>query len=89
VPEKPIPSPIQAAIRAAAGDDASLLMALRLFVEDTGEPGPDDQVTEGRLERAVARAMLEAWLHGVGSAASVGLAYAAVGNCLMQALGAV
>ena len=89
MPEKQIPSPIQAPIRAAAGDDASLLMALRLFVEDMGEPGPEGHVAEGRLERAVARATLEAWLHGVGSAAGVGLAYAAVGNCLMQALGAV
>jgi len=82
-----IPAPIQEGIRAAAIEPFSLLIACRILVEDMSESsGYEAQVAEGRLERAVARATLDAWLHGLGSAMSVGLAYAAVGNCVRRTL---
>jgi hypothetical protein len=81
-----IPAPIQEGIRAAAIEPFSLLIACRILVEDMSESGHEARYAEGRLERAVARATLDAWLHGLGSAMSVGLAYAAVGNCVRRTL---
>ena len=75
-----IPPPIREAIRAAAEDQGSFSDASSLFVDDASDACPADHFAEDRLERAVARATLEAWRHGLGSAVSVGVAYAAVAN---------
>jgi hypothetical protein len=78
--EERIPSTIREAIRAAAEDQNSFSVASRLFVRDASDSCPADRLAEGRLEQAVARATLEAWRHGLGSAVSVGQAYAAVAH---------
>jgi hypothetical protein len=78
--EERIPSAIREAIRAAAEDESSFSAASRLFVDDASDSWPADHLAGDRLELAVARATLEAWRHGLGSAVSVGLAYAAVAN---------
>jgi hypothetical protein len=78
--EERIPSSIREAIRAAAEDESSFSAASRLFVDDASDSRPADRLAEDRLEQAVARATLEAWRHGLGSAVSVGQAYAAVAN---------
>ncbi len=83
-PAERIPPPIREAIRAPAEDQDTFSIASQLFVEDASDSRPDDRLAEGRLEHAVARATLEAWRHGLGSAVSVGQAYAAVGKLVAQ-----
>lgn len=78
--EEQIPPPIREAIRAATTDRAGFAIACRLFVDDASDSRPDNHVAEGSLDHAVARATLDAWLHGQGSAESVGHSYATVGN---------
>jgi hypothetical protein len=78
--EERIPPSIREAVRAAAEDPSSFSAASRLFVDDVRDSHPADDFAEDRLERAVARATLEAWGHGLGSAAGVRLAYAAIAN---------
>jgi hypothetical protein len=55
-----------------------------MFVADAGDSPLGDDVVQARLEHAVARGALNAWSHGVGSADSVGQAYAALGDLLAR-----
>jgi hypothetical protein len=71
-------------IRAATEDPAGFSIACRLLVEDTGDSQIGDDGGEGRLEHAVARATLDAWLRGRGTGEDVGRAYAALGDCLSR-----
>ena len=47
-----------------------------------------DRVAQGRLEHAIARALLDAWTHGLCSAEAVGSAYALVGDRVAWSSGA-
>lgn len=68
------------AIAAASEGPRELEIAYRVFSEDAAEMRGDDGVAQGRLEHAIARALLDAWTHGLCSAEAVGSAYAFVGN---------
>jgi hypothetical protein len=71
-----IPSSILCAIAIAAPVQRHFELACRLFADDTTEARGDDHVPGARLEHAIARALLDAWIHGQGSAETVGAAYA-------------
>ena len=73
-----IPPRILCAIDAATDSLRVFQIACGLFAVDYGEVGGPDDVAQGRLERAVARALLDAWTDGHGSAEAVGSAYALV-----------
>lgn len=80
-----MPGPIRHAMLSAAGGEASFSIASRLFVDDASDSRPEEHGADCGLEHAVARATLDAWLSGLGSAESVGQAYAAVGDHVAQA----
>jgi hypothetical protein len=75
-----VPEEVRTAIQRATNDDAAFSTACRLFLEDTRAGRFDDTVRSARLEHAIARAMLDAWAHGQGTADDVGEAYALVGE---------
>jgi hypothetical protein len=70
-----VPQSIRLAIQAAAREESDYAAACRLFAGDAGED-PSDSVPGARLEHAVARTMLDAWVHGIATASDVGGAYA-------------
>jgi hypothetical protein len=80
-----IPERVRLSIQDAADDVTAFSIACRLFVDDTTGADLKDPVSAARLERAVARATLNAWTRGQGSAEGVGSAYAVVGNCVALA----
>jgi hypothetical protein len=67
-----VPDRVRIAIERATDDVAAASTAYRLFLEDTKGALFDNTAHTGRLEHAVARAMLDAWAHGQGSAEDVG-----------------
>lgn len=69
---------ILCAIDAATDSLRVFQIACGLFAVDSGEKGGADDVAQGRLERAIARALLDAWTDGHCSAEAVGSAYALV-----------
>jgi hypothetical protein len=75
-----IPERVRVTIRDEVDDETAFSIACRLFVEDTTGPDFKESVSAARLERAIARATLNAWMRGQGSAEGVGAAYAVVGN---------
>ncbi len=77
-----IPPDILRAIDAATDSPLVFRIACGLFAVDSGEMGGTDDVAQGRLERAIARALLDAWADGHGSAEAVGSAYALVADRL-------
>ena len=84
MPDEELPASIREAIRAATDDQASFSIACRLYVEDASDSRSEAHLAEARLEHAVARATLDAWLHGVGSKESGGFAYVVVANRVAQ-----
>ena len=75
-----IPPDVLRAIDAATDSPMVFQIACGLFAVDSGEMGGTDDVAQGRLERAIARALLDAWTDGHGSAEAVGSAYARVAD---------
>lgn len=75
-----IPPPVRHGIRVATHDEPAFAIACRMLVEDLDEPRQQDTIAAARLERAIARAMLDAWRHGIASADEVGAAYATCGD---------
>ncbi len=75
-----IPPSISSALAAAAGDERRFEIACALIAADAGESRGDDHVPQGRLEHAIARALLHAWTHGQCSPEAVGSAYALVAD---------
>jgi hypothetical protein len=80
-----IPERVRVAIRDETDDETAFSIACRLFVQDTSEADFKDPVSAARLERAVARATLDAWTRGQGSPEGVGAAYAVVGKRVAMA----
>jgi hypothetical protein len=64
------------AIDAATDSLAVRQIACGMFAVDSGEMGGADEAPRGRLDRAIARGLLDAWTHGQCSAEAVGAAYA-------------
>lgn len=73
-----IPPPILRGIEGAAKGEVERAVARLLFLADATERG--DHVRQARMEHAIARALLDAWSSGIGSAEAVGSAYAAVAS---------
>jgi len=72
-----VPQSIRLAILAAARDERDYAAACRLLAGDVGGIALVD-APGARLEHAVARAVLDAWIHGMATASDVGGAYADV-----------
>ncbi len=66
---------IRQAILAASRQERDYALACRLFAGDLAGVSSGD-APGGGLERAVARAILDAWLHGIATPLDVGGAYA-------------
>jgi hypothetical protein len=73
-----LPRPLVCAIEAATSGWREFEVACDLCAEDSRNACSDDNAPQGRLERAIARALLDVWRHGQGSAEAVGSAYALV-----------
>jgi hypothetical protein len=70
-----VPHSIRLAILAAAREEGDYAAACRLFVGDVSET-TSGEAPGARLEHAVARTMLDAWVHGAATVSDVGVAYA-------------
>jgi hypothetical protein len=81
--EQIIPAPIRYGIEIAAIGARELAIARQLFLADANEWGAD-RIQAARLEHAIARATLDAWLHGIGSGEAVGSAYVAVAHRIVH-----
>jgi hypothetical protein len=71
-----VPPAILHAIDAATHSLPVRQVACGMLAMDSGEIGAADDSVHGRLDRAIARAMLDAWSEGHCSAEAVGAAYA-------------
>jgi hypothetical protein len=78
-----VPQSIRLAILAAAREEDDYAAACRLFASDVGTV-PSGDVPGARLEHAVARTMLDAWVHGQATAWDVGGAYAELASKLRE-----
>jgi hypothetical protein len=70
-----VPHSIRLAILAVAREERDYAAACRLFAGDLSKTTSGED-SAAKLEHAVARTMLDAWVHGVATAWDVGGAYA-------------
>jgi hypothetical protein len=75
-----VPSAVIDAIAAAATTPRVFQIACGLFAMDYGETEGRDNVAQGRLEHAIARALFDAWKVGGCSIEALGSAYALVAD---------